>query len=80
MGFTIKGEEAGKSSSVGKGPSEAPAIDQKIMSVAGIRAACPLLAFMCWRSCRVGWGGTQKNGMEEGRTYEIATFFKLSPN
>lgn len=34
-----------------------PAIDQKFMSVAGIRPACPLLAFMC-RRCR------QKGGLD----------------
>lgn len=61
---------------VGKDPSEAPAIDQKFMSAAGIRPACPLLAFMCWRNR----GRMQKNGMEEGRTSEIATFSKPCPH
>lgn len=41
--------EAGEMSSAGKGPSEAPVIDQKFMSAPGIRPAFPLLAFMCWR-------------------------------
>lgn len=30
-----------------KSPSEAPAIDQKLMSGAGIKPAWPLLTFMC---------------------------------
>ena len=42
------GEGFGESSNVGKKPSEAPTIDQKFMSVAGIRRGCPKLAFMCW--------------------------------
>lgn len=42
-----------------KGRSEAPAIDQKFMSVTGIRPACPLLAFM---SCR------GRHGRETRRT------------
>lgn len=48
VGVAIRDREAGERSSVGKGPSEAPAIDQKFMSAAGIKPACPLLAFMCW--------------------------------
>lgn len=32
-----------------KSPSEAPTIDQKLMSGAGIKPAWPLLTFMCWR-------------------------------
>lgn len=76
-GVTIRGREAGERSSVGKGPSEAPAIDQKFMSVDGIRLACPLLAFMCRRA--TGW--MQENGMGGGgRTCEIATYSRtLSP-
>lgn len=46
----IRGGEAGERIGVGKGSSEAPVIDQKFMSAAGIRPAWPLLAFMCWRS------------------------------
>lgn len=55
-GGAIRGREAGDGSSVGKSPSEAPAIIQKFMSVAGIMSAagiipaCPLLAFPCWRN------------------------------
>lgn len=46
-GGAVRGVEAGERSRVGKGPSEAPVIDQKFMSQTGIRPACPLVAFMC---------------------------------
>lgn len=58
-GGAIRGREAGDGSSVGKGPSEAPAIDQKFMSAAGIIPACPLLAFLCWRN---GADADEQNG------------------
>lgn len=54
MGFTIKGEEAGKSSSVGKGPSEAPAIDQKIMSD---QSSMPSVSFHVLEKLQGGLGG-----------------------
>lgn len=40
----------------------------------------PSVSFHVLEKLQGGLGDTQKNGMEEGRTYEIATFFKLSPN
>lgn len=75
-GVAVRGREAGERSRVGKGPSEAPAIDQKFMSVAGIRPACPLFAFMCSRN---KGGGAIEDAMEEGRTSEIATYSKRCP-
>lgn len=50
-----------------KTPSEPPAIDQKLMSGAGIKPAWPLLTFMCWRRGR-------------GETSVIATYSGLCPH
>lgn len=72
-GVAIRGGEAGRGSGVGKGPSEAPAIDQKFMSAAGIRPACPLLAFMPERQ-----GGEEE--VEWGRTSEIDTLSAPCPH